>query len=167
MMCSKTLWVTILLFGLSFGRQLHAADATHPRQPNILVIMSDEHNASVLRCYGNSIVRTPNLDRLATQGILFEQAHTNSPLCDAVDGADKEHPAQRELYDLGADPGEFTNLAGLPQHQETIQRLHAALAKELGEDPEDIERRCRSALASGYDDGGKTKQRKAKQANRP
>ena len=29
------------------------------------VIMSDEHNASVLGCYGNKIVRTPNLDRLA------------------------------------------------------------------------------------------------------
>ena len=37
------------------------------------------------------------------------------------------------------------------------------LAKELGEDPEDIERRCRSDFAEGYDeDGGKTKQRKAK-----
>ena len=81
--------------------------------------------------------------------------------------ADTEHPAQRELYDLGADPGEFTNLAGQPQHQETIKRLHAALAKELGEDPEEIERRCRSDLARGYDDGGKTKQRKAKKSNRP
>jgi hypothetical protein len=29
-------------------------------QPNVLVIMTDEHNASVLYCYGNKIIRTPN-----------------------------------------------------------------------------------------------------------
>jgi choline-sulfatase len=51
------------------------------RPPNILVIMSDEHNASVLGCYGNSIVRTPNLDRLANRGVVFDCAYTNSPLC--------------------------------------------------------------------------------------
>ena len=43
--------------------------------------MSDEHNASVLGCYGNRIIRTPNLDRLAERGIVFERAYTNSPLC--------------------------------------------------------------------------------------
>lgn len=50
-------------------------------RPNILVIMSDEHNAAVTGCYGNAIVRTPNLDRLARQGITFDAAYTNSPLC--------------------------------------------------------------------------------------
>ena len=43
--------------------------------------MSDEHNAGVLGCYGNRIVRTPNLDRLAAAGIIFENCYTNSPLC--------------------------------------------------------------------------------------
>ena len=81
--------------------------------------------------------------------------------------ADKEHPAQRELYDLEADPGELTNLADQTQHHQTIQRLHAALVRELGEDPEDIERRCRSGLARGYDDDGKSKQRKTRKGNQP
>jgi len=61
-----------------------SADALEPkrdRQPNILVIMSDEHNAGVLGCYGNRIVRTPNLDRLAAAGTTFDAAYTNSPLC--------------------------------------------------------------------------------------
>ncbi|NQT85518.1 sulfatase-like hydrolase/transferase, partial [bacterium] len=49
--------------------------------PNFLVIMSDEHNTSVTGCYGNRIVRTPNLDRLAAEGITFDHAYTNSPLC--------------------------------------------------------------------------------------
>jgi choline-sulfatase len=50
-------------------------------RPNILVIMSDEHNAGVLGCYGNKIIRTPDLDRLAARGVVFEAAYTNSPLC--------------------------------------------------------------------------------------
>jgi len=50
-------------------------------QPNILVIMSDEHNVGVTGCYGNKIVRTPNLDGLAWRGIVFENCYCNSPLC--------------------------------------------------------------------------------------
>ena len=49
--------------------------------PNILLIMSDEHNASVLGCYGNKVVRTPNLDALAGRGIAFDSFYCNSPLC--------------------------------------------------------------------------------------
>ncbi len=50
-------------------------------RPNVLVIMSDEHNAGVTGCYGSSIVRTPNLDRLAERGITFDRFYCNSPLC--------------------------------------------------------------------------------------
>ncbi len=56
-------------------------DARRVRQPNILVIMSDEHNASVMGCADNKIARTPNLDRLAGRGILFNAHYTTSPLC--------------------------------------------------------------------------------------
>jgi len=51
------------------------------KQPNILLIISDEHNASVTGCYGNRIVRTPVLDKLAARGVTFDAAYTNSPLC--------------------------------------------------------------------------------------
>lgn len=51
------------------------------KHPNILFILSDQHNASVLGCAGNSMIRTPNLDRLAAQGVLFEQAYCQNPLC--------------------------------------------------------------------------------------
>lgn len=49
--------------------------------PNILLIVSDEHNASVTGCYGNDIIQTPNLDQLASRGTVFENCYTNSPLC--------------------------------------------------------------------------------------
>jgi len=51
------------------------------KRPNIIVIMSDEHNASVTGCYGNDIVHTPNLDRLAARGVTFDACYCNSPLC--------------------------------------------------------------------------------------
>jgi len=50
-------------------------------KPNILVIISDEHNASVIGCYNNPLIKTPNLDGLARQGIVFESCYCNSPLC--------------------------------------------------------------------------------------
>ena len=43
--------------------------------------MGDDHSADVLGCYGNRIIRTPNLDRLASQGFRFTRAYTNSPVC--------------------------------------------------------------------------------------
>ena len=51
------------------------------RRPNILLVVSDEHNATVTGCYGNTTVRTPTLDRLASRGVTFDAAYTNSPLC--------------------------------------------------------------------------------------
>lgn len=50
-------------------------------KPNIIMIFSDSHRADVLGCYGNSIIRTPNLDRLASEGVLFEDNYCTSPLC--------------------------------------------------------------------------------------
>ena len=50
-------------------------------RPNILMIMSDEHDPAVMGCYGDSIVQTPHMDRLAEEGILFDAAYTTSPLC--------------------------------------------------------------------------------------
>ncbi|MBN2291753.1 MAG: sulfatase-like hydrolase/transferase [Pirellulales bacterium] len=51
------------------------------RQPNILVIMTDQHSKHFLGCYGNHIVRTPNLDRLANEGMRFDSAYCPAPLC--------------------------------------------------------------------------------------
>lgn len=49
--------------------------------PNILFLMSDEHRPDVLGYAGNSVVRTPNLDRLAGSGVIFNNAYTPSPIC--------------------------------------------------------------------------------------
>ena len=52
-----------------------------PHSPNILLIFSDQHRGDALGCVGNPAVRTPNLDGLAAEGVIFRNCNTNSPLC--------------------------------------------------------------------------------------
>lgn len=48
---------------------------------NMLVIMSDEHNAKMLGCVGHPLAKTPNLDALAARGTRFTDAYTTCPIC--------------------------------------------------------------------------------------
>lgn len=50
-------------------------------RPNILLIMTDQHRADHLGCYGNPDVRTPHIDALAARGTRFEQFYVNCPIC--------------------------------------------------------------------------------------
>jgi choline-sulfatase len=49
--------------------------------PNIVLVVSDQHRGDWVGYGGNGAVRTPNLDRLAADGVAFTQAYCNSPLC--------------------------------------------------------------------------------------
>ncbi len=51
------------------------------KAPNILFLMSDQHTARLMGCAGAPFVRTPNLDRLAAQGIRFANAYCAHPHC--------------------------------------------------------------------------------------
>lgn len=51
------------------------------RSPNILFLMTDEHRYDVAGFAGNTIVRTPTLDRLAADGVVFNNAYTPAPIC--------------------------------------------------------------------------------------
>ena len=49
--------------------------------PNILFCQADQLSASALRAYGNQVTKTPNIDRLFDQGVVFDNAYCNNPLC--------------------------------------------------------------------------------------
>ena len=51
------------------------------KQPNILVIMVDELAPQFMPDYGQDVVQTPNISRLAARGTVFDNAYTSSPLC--------------------------------------------------------------------------------------
>ncbi len=52
-----------------------------PKRPNILIIQADQLTAGALSCYGGTVAKTPHIDRLARDGVVFESFYTNSPLC--------------------------------------------------------------------------------------
>ncbi|MGD9563298.1 MAG: sulfatase [Pyrinomonadaceae bacterium] len=51
------------------------------RRPNIVFIMSDDHAAQAISAYGRSLIRTPNIDRLAQEGIKFDNAFVTNSIC--------------------------------------------------------------------------------------
>ena len=66
-------------FILIQGTDLCAAE----RQRNVLLLISDNHNATDLGCYGNSVVKTPHIDRLSREGVRFRYAFATTASCSA------------------------------------------------------------------------------------
>ncbi|MFC1525396.1 sulfatase-like hydrolase/transferase [Candidatus Latescibacterota bacterium] len=57
------------------------AATTAPRRPNLVLILSDQHNPHVMGCAGDPEVQTPHLDRLAAEGVQLSNCYTPAPLC--------------------------------------------------------------------------------------
>ena len=51
------------------------------RRPNIVLILADDLGYGDLGCYGQRLIQTPNMDRLAAEGLLFRQAYAGGPVC--------------------------------------------------------------------------------------
>ena len=65
---------------LAVGK-LNAADTTTAPKPNIILVLADDLGINDLQCYGREDHHTPNLDRLASQGMRFTCAYTAQPIC--------------------------------------------------------------------------------------
>ena len=57
------------------------SSAAETKKPNVVFILVDDMGWGDLGCYGNPSIKTPNLDRLATQGMLLEDFYVNAPVC--------------------------------------------------------------------------------------
>ena len=51
------------------------------RRPNVILILADDLGYGELGCYGQAKIRTPNLDRLAREGMRFNHFYSGSPVC--------------------------------------------------------------------------------------
>jgi arylsulfatase A-like enzyme len=72
---------TLGAYALASGSRAFAA--ARPESPNILFLLADDMGYADLSCYGRRDYATPNIDGLARQGVKFEQAYCNSPVCTA------------------------------------------------------------------------------------
>src|SRR4051794_18207355 len=70
-----------VVFTMSFGGVVNAAQTN---KPNVVFILIDDMGYADTSCYqtgGSPVVPTPNINRLATEGIRFTQYHAASPIC--------------------------------------------------------------------------------------
>ena len=71
----RFLTVCMFCMGLAQGQQ---------KKPNILFIFSDDHAYQAIGAYGNKLVQTPHIDRIAKEGAVFEQFMVSNSICGPV-----------------------------------------------------------------------------------
>ena len=94
-------------------------------QPNIVFIFSDQQRWDTLGCYGQPLPVTPNLDRMAGEGVRFENAFTCQPVCG---------PARACLQTgkYATEMGTFRNHIALPLDETTIAHRFSEAGYEVG-----------------------------------
>ena len=113
-----TLITALLLAPLA---ALHAAEPKPANKPNVIVILSDDLGWADLACYGSTFHESPNLDKLAAQGMRFTQAYSSSPYCSPSRAAimTGRHPARLKITDY------------IPSNGKTGKFLPAEMKMEL------------------------------------
>jgi arylsulfatase A len=118
-----------LLFVLSLTA-VTAAKAQETKQPNVIFVLADDLGWAELGCYGNKFHETPNLDRLAKQGMRFTNAYAAAPVCSPYRAAllTGQHPARIGILDY-LRPNSSN---ALPTNQVTLPKVLARNGYETG-----------------------------------
>lgn len=116
----RTAFKTLLLLA-AVVTSGHADD-----RPNFLVILCDDLGYGDLSCYGNPTIKTPNLDRLASQGIRLTDCYSSAPVCSSSRAGllTGRTPSRIGVYDWI--PG------GHPMHLKADEITIATLLREAG-----------------------------------
>lgn len=84
LLLQKVMKRTTLLLSFVFLIILHScteSNQTESDRPNIIFIMTDDHAYQAISAYGHDLIETPNLDRLADEGMLFRRSYVANSLC--------------------------------------------------------------------------------------
>ncbi len=76
----RVLLLLALLLGVA-REGTRAGDPSNGSRPNILFVLADDHAVRAVGAYGSHLNRTPHIDRLATEGVLFERAYCGNSIC--------------------------------------------------------------------------------------
>ncbi|MCA9190769.1 MAG: sulfatase-like hydrolase/transferase [Planctomycetales bacterium] len=104
--------------------------------PNVVIILTDNHGPWTLGCYGSREILTPNIDRLAAEGTLFERAFANNAVCSPTRATlltglmPSQHGVHRYLGAGGAQvgPGAYCTIAEFP----TLPKIFKAAGYACG-----------------------------------
>ena len=82
-MSNKLAFSPLIIFGimLSSLAMISCKEQKQDIQPNILFIMSDDHAEQAISAYGSKLIKTPNIDRIANEGILFKNSFVTNSIC--------------------------------------------------------------------------------------
>jgi len=91
----------ILLFILAFLISCDSKKSTDTPKPNFVFILADDLGWKDLGCYGSTFHETPNLNRLASEGIRFTNAYATCPVCSPTRASimTGKYPARIDLTD--------------------------------------------------------------------
>lgn len=104
---------------------------TQGQQPNIVIMFADDLGYGDLSCYGHPTSSTPNLDKLASEGLVFTQFYTASPVCSPSRAALLTGRLQTRS---GIWPGVFAtdSKGGLPHNETTIAEMLKPVGYKTG-----------------------------------
>jgi len=102
-----------------------------PKPANLVVILAESHSQNLLGCYGDPVVKTPNLDALAARGVRFTNTYCSSPICvpSRASFATGLYPHQNHFWDNsipydGSVPSWMGRLKGDGHEVTAIGKLH-------------------------------------------
>jgi arylsulfatase A-like enzyme len=81
MKMKKEIFMTAVCIALMFSPACQKIEKPVSSRPNILFIMSDDHAAHAIGCYGSRINKTPHIDRIAREGIRFDNCFCTNSIC--------------------------------------------------------------------------------------
>lgn len=116
---------------------LNATPLTAERPPNIILLLADDLGWSSLGCYGNTLHETPNLDRLATQGMRFTDAYSACTVCSPTRASllTGKYPARLRVTDFIAGqnrPYEKLTIPDWTKHLHPNETTIAEALKKIG-----------------------------------
>ena len=119
---SSSVDVLCLLIAILAAFLLIGATIAFAARPNFVIILADDLGYGDLACYGSKLNETPNIDRLASEGMRFTDFHSNGPMCSATRAALLSGCYQQRFgprFDGALSPSN-DNDNGLPQEAVTI-----------------------------------------------